>query len=201
MAVQEETPTNDVAEQWEDIDNICILCDQPMASDKTCVVKERGLERFKKSSKRRKDDKHKQLEGLQQATFHKSCSVTYSRESNIQTAEKTRKENAKNSAKNRQRQQEGRVFNFFMYCFFCSGNVYEHKDNCRRVYKRDTIDNIVAQLKVYPKTEINQIIFSRLSNLQQYDDDYLNDHKLYYHTACLSKFYALPPIKRQRSSN
>ena len=108
----------DVDDQWEDMNDKCLLCDEPMETGKTILCKERAIETFIKASKRTKDNRDKKLEGLKQASFYKTCTVSYPRERDIKTAEKKRKEEARNSAQNRQRNQEARVFNFFMYFFF-----------------------------------------------------------------------------------
>lgn len=54
---------------------------------------------------------------------------------------------------------------------------------------QSTIDNIVAQLDVYPKTESNKIILSRLLKLKNNNDNYYVDNIVNYHSNCLARFY------------
>lgn len=96
--------------------SICIICDKIIQeNDKTQEVKEKGIERFIKSSKQRKDNKHKVLSNLNSIVIHNTCFCTYNRESSIAAAKKrlsseiinTRKEYAKI-----------RSFDFSKLCFF-----------------------------------------------------------------------------------
>ena len=64
-------------------------------------------------------------------------------------------------------------------------------DNCSRVTKKQTIDNIIAQLKCYPKTETNKIISARLSNLQCENDDFFKEHKMYYQMCIRDRVYVV----------
>lgn len=73
--------------------------------------------------------------------------------------------------------------------FFCSSTLH-NSQKCNRVTKQSTIDNILAQLEVYPKTEVNKTILSRLRSLgKDNNDDYYNVNNVTYHQKCMSRFY------------
>ena len=65
--------------------------------------------------------------------------------------------------------------------------------NCRRISKQSTIDNIITQLNDYPKTEINKTITARLSELKDKDDNYYIDNNVSYNCRCLNIFYQYRP--------
>ena len=86
----------------------------------------------------------------------------------------------------------GEFFIFLRTVFFCSNNIY-NTQNCRRISKQTTIDNIITQLKDYPKTEINKTITARLSGLKDKDDNYYIDKNVSHHCRCLNIFYQYRP--------
>lgn len=175
---------------WQDVVDTCLLCEEIMEPSKCRIVNERGIKNLIEASIKRNDKKHLKLRDLTEITVHKTCQTMYVRESNIKIAVAKSKQNWYNV---RSRAKSGREFDFSATCFLCSNPMHDVLRNCHRITKQSTIDNLIAQLEVYPKTEENMIISSRLAQLKSQDDNYYSVNNISYHSACLSKFYQYSP--------
>lgn len=160
-----------------------------MDASKSCVVKERGIKSLIDASLKRKDNKNKVLENKKEITVHQTCQNLYKRESNIKIALKKAKQSWHDD---RRRRQAGREFEFSTACFICTKLLTTMKPYTR-VSKQSTIDNVLAQLNEYLKTDINKAISSRLQPLKSKDDSYYVDNIICYHNNCLSRFYLYCP--------
>lgn len=177
-------------DMWQDVGDTCLLCEEIVESSQCRIVKERGIKNLIEASIKRKDQKHLKLRDLTEITVHKNCQTMYVRESNIKIALAKSKQNWHNV---RSRAKSGREFDFSATCFLCSNPMHDVLRNFHRITKQATIDNLIAQLQVYPKTEENMIISSRLAQLKSQDDNYYSVNNISYHSACLSKFYQYSP--------
>ncbi|XP_058800613.1 uncharacterized protein LOC131669626 [Phymastichus coffea] len=144
----ESTPSKKKEEKEGD-NEVCLLCDKPMTESTQCTVKKVGTQNFIRASLKRKDKKHEDLEKLDEIKVHKTCQRTYTRESNIKIA---LKQATQANQRNRKRRRDGRNFDIFSYCFFCSNKMF-NTQKCSRVTKKSTIDNVIAQLDVYEPFE------------------------------------------------
>ncbi|XP_043269016.1 uncharacterized protein Nepl16 isoform X1 [Venturia canescens] len=180
---------DDESKQWEDVDDICLLCDKPIEDSKSCTVKERGIATFICASIKRKDKKDSKLRKLTQITVHESCQKMYPRQANIEMALKASK---KKHIRDKMRRKEGREFDFSMNCFLCSKRFHDSKTR-KRILKKETINNIIMQLDAYEKTEVNKIIASRVRVLKDENDDFYTKNSVYYHSQCLARFYTYRP--------
>uniref|UniRef100_A0A6P7H4G6 Uncharacterized protein LOC114345966 n=1 Tax=Diabrotica virgifera virgifera TaxID=50390 RepID=A0A6P7H4G6_DIAVI len=171
-----------------DDSTICIICDKIIQrNDSTHEVKLNGIPRFIKSSKARKDNKHKIMETLSSFVIHNTCYCVYNRENSIAAAIKRM---SKNLSDTRKEYAKSRAFDFANTCFFCEKSVKVKSDLVRCITSMDTLTNIIetAEQKEHGKEKLKNLIY----RLKQITD--LEIEKPKYHSTCLTSFYYYQPF-------
>lgn len=66
----------------EDQSEKCLICGENLSGDRT-VVQERGISKFIESSRKRKDGKHRFMEGKSELSVHEKCRKSYNQPRSI----------------------------------------------------------------------------------------------------------------------
>ncbi|GBM77031.1 hypothetical protein AVEN_67135-1 [Araneus ventricosus] len=98
----------------------CFICENPLQESEVIEVKEKGLETFRKSCIKRKDNKGKLLEGLKSKVVHDVCRKRYNNEKLI--AASLRRGSDVTTSQPQLRSTHPK-FSFKDHCFLCAAEI------------------------------------------------------------------------------
>jgi hypothetical protein len=176
--------------------NICFICECSLNEGAIVTVKERGLNTFKESSKKRGDGKNKRyLKNLTSIVVHDPCRKNYINENLISASNRRRSDVPISPAPTSSLRSLVPSFNFKDYCFLCNVKIDEEyllkqkkTKLCDReivfsVQKLSMTDNVLEVTKKR-KDEWGKTVKERIENII---DLVAVDAR--YHHSCLKAFY------------
>ena len=98
----------------------CFICENLLIEGEVIEVKEKGLETFRQSSVKGKDDKGKLLEGLKSIVVYNTCRKRYNNEKLISASLRRESDGAPSHP---QLRSTIPIFSFRDHCFLCTAEI------------------------------------------------------------------------------
>lgn len=173
----------------------CFICENPLKDSEVTEVKEKGLETFRKSSVKRKDNKCKLLEGLTSIVVHEVCRKRYNNEKLI--AASLRRGSDVPTPQLHLRFTHP-TFSFKDHCFLCAAEItaeFLAKQKQTRLCNRNVVysvrklsmKNSVSELARARNDDWGRAIVERLEHVHD-----LVAADAQYHNSCMKKLYQAP---------
>ncbi len=172
---------------------MCLLCEQALSEGDTVVVS-RGLDTIRNSSVRRNDDIVEKLVDVSSICVHTECRRSYTRESNIASAQIPFVDKSQTL---RSAQQ---TFDITQHCLFCGDECDQISDQKKPVDKR----NMYEMRKIPNKESIQHAAAARndewgrtvSARVEAVISD-LVAAEARYHTPCYCKFFKMPSNRKK----
>ncbi|KAJ8665692.1 hypothetical protein QAD02_007354 [Eretmocerus hayati] len=180
----------------------CFICTDPIISPKKRKCQRAAIETLIIASKRRKDDKYLEFQGLNELSIHDSCRHTYTSEPRILEASQSA---GKTKAERRQRSVDAQRFQFDLFCFFCGDDASDDfiakqkrklpsYSGIAFIKKDDKLKQIATEAKSRFGTDLEAAFRPVVDRLK--DDPVIMTMKPRYHKYCYNSFF-----KPSKSSN
>lgn len=175
----------------------CFICANPLQENGVIEVKEKGLETFRKSSIKRKDNKDKLLVGLTSIVVHDVCRKRYNNEKLIAAS---LRRGSDVTTSHSQLRSTLPTFSFRNHCFLCAAEItaeFIAKQKKTRLCDRKIVYSV---RKLSMKNSVSKIALRRnddwgraiVERLEHVNDLAAADAQ--YHNSCMKKLYQAPPV-------
>ncbi|KAG5872122.1 hypothetical protein JTB14_013442 [Gonioctena quinquepunctata] len=178
----------------------CFICGDILQESEVIEVKEKGLETFRQSSIKRKDNKYKLLVGLKSIVVHDACRKRYNNEKLIAAALRRGSDGTTSQVQLRSTRP---TFSFKNHCFSCAAEItaeFISKQKQTRLCERNIVYSV---RKLSMKNSISELARARnddwgqaiVERLEQVTDLVAADAQ--YHNSCMKKLYQTPSTEER----